>query len=107
VAGRRAGAGAGVYNFTKFGVTGFSEALRQEALAFGVRVTVIEPGYVETELQEQNTDPNVLKHMEAMRERIGDVLQADDIAAAIRYAVTQPGRVNVSEILVVPTGTKA
>jgi NADP-dependent 3-hydroxy acid dehydrogenase YdfG len=107
VAGRRAGAGAGVYNFTKFGVTGFSEALRQEALAFGVRVTVIEPGYVETELQEQNTDPNVLKHMEAMRDRIGDVLQADDIAAAIHYAVTQPGRVNVSEILVVPTGTKA
>jgi len=56
-AGRNAAAGAAVYNFTKFGVTGFSEALRQEALHSGIRVTCIEPGFVETELQEQNTNP--------------------------------------------------
>ena len=48
VAGRTAALGSGVYNFTKCGVTGFSEALRQEALHAGIRVTVIEPGFVAT-----------------------------------------------------------
>src|SRR5688500_3027082 len=51
VAGRRAAMGSAVYNMTKFGVTGFSEGLRQEGLHAGIRVTVVEPGYVETELQ--------------------------------------------------------
>jgi clavulanate-9-aldehyde reducatase len=107
VAGRRAGAGAAVYNMTKFGVTGFSEALRQEALHAGVRVTVVEPGYVETELQAHNEGKEaVMEATEKMRAKIGDVLTADDIAEAILYAVTQPERVNVSEILVVPRGTR-
>ena len=57
VAGRRADAGAAVYNMTKFGVHGFSEALRQEALHGGVRVTVVAPGFVETELQGHNVEP--------------------------------------------------
>ena len=51
VAGRRADAGAAVYNMTKFGVHAFSEALRQEALHAGIRVTTVAPGFVETELQ--------------------------------------------------------
>jgi clavulanate-9-aldehyde reductase len=106
VAGRRSGAGAAVYNMTKFGVTGFSEALRQEALHANIRVTVIEPGYVETELQEQNENPDVLQAIDRDRERIGKVLQSDDIANAILYAVQQPDHVNLSEVLVVPTGTR-
>ena len=57
VAGRRADAGAAVYNMTKFGVHGFSEALRQEALHAGIRVTTVAPGFVETELQGHNTEP--------------------------------------------------
>ena len=57
VAGRRADAGAAVYNMTKFGVHAFSEALRQEALHAGVRVTTVAPGFVETELQGHNTEP--------------------------------------------------
>ena len=60
VAGRRASLGAGVYNLTKFGVTGFSEALRQEALHANIRVTIVEPGFVETEL---------LSHNESVRHR--------------------------------------
>ena len=52
VAGRRASLGSGVYNMTKWGVVGFSEALRQEALHANIRVTVVEPGFVETELLE-------------------------------------------------------
>ena len=64
VAGRRADAGAAVYNMTKFGVHGFSEALRQEALHAGVRVTVVAPGFVETELQGHNANPVVKQAME-------------------------------------------
>jgi NADP-dependent 3-hydroxy acid dehydrogenase YdfG len=104
VAGRRATAGAAVYNMTKFGVHAFSEALRQEALHAGVRVTIVAPGYVETELQGHNENPLVVRTMESMREKIGDVLQAEDIADAILYAVTRPQHVDVNEVLVRPTG---
>jgi NADP-dependent 3-hydroxy acid dehydrogenase YdfG len=104
VAGRTANLGSGVYNFTKWGVTGFSEALRQEALHSGIRVTIIEPGFVATELQEQNTDPQVLEQVEKMRDQIGEVLEPEDIADAIVYAVGAPQRVNVNEILIRPTG---
>ena len=90
VAGRRASAGAAVYNMTKFGVHAFSEALRQEALHAKVRVTVVAPGFVETELQGHNTDPLVQQGVAKMREQIGEVLKAEDIASAIAFAVAQP-----------------
>ena len=105
VAGRHAAAGAAVYNFTKFGVTGFSEGLRQEALHSKVRVTCIEPGFVETELQGHNAaKPLVMQATEHAREQIGDVLRAQDIAAAVVYALSQPPHVSVNEVLVRPTG---
>jgi len=103
VAGRHARAGAAVYNLTKFGVTAFSEALRQEALHSGIRVTCVEPGFVETELQGHNTNPLVQQGVEKMREQIGDVLTADDIADAILYAVSRPQHVSINEVLVRPT----
>jgi NADP-dependent 3-hydroxy acid dehydrogenase YdfG len=103
VAGRRANAGAAVYNMTKFGVVAFSEALRQEALHANIRVTCVEPGFVETELQGHNTNPLVQQGVKKMREQIGDVLQAGDIADAIRYAVCLPQHVGINEILVRPT----
>jgi len=104
VAGRSAAMGAGVYNFTKFGVVGFSEALRQECTHANVRVTIIEPGYVETELQAHNTNPIVTERIEQMREEIGEVLVSEDIADAIAWAVSRPNRVSVNEILIRPTG---
>jgi NADP-dependent 3-hydroxy acid dehydrogenase YdfG len=104
VAGRRADAGGAVYNLTKFGVHAFSEALRQEALHTGVRVTVIAPGMVDTELQGHNTDPLVTGAIAKARERIGEVLKAEDVADAILYAVTRPRHVDLNEILVRPTG---
>jgi len=107
VAGRRANAGAAVYNMTKFGVTAFSEALRQEALHANVRVTCIEPGYVDTELQGHNKSALVQQAVKKMQEQIGDVLQASDIADAIRYAVCLPRHVSVNEILVRPTGQQS
>lgn len=103
VAGRHATAGAAVYNLTKFGVTAFSEALRQEVAHAGVRVTCVEPGFVETELQGHNKLPIVQQGIERMREQIGEVLQAQDIAAAVLYALGQPRHVSVNEILVRPT----
>ena len=104
VAGRRADAGAAVYNLTKFGVHAFSEALRQEALHAGIRVTTVAPGFVDTELQGHNTNPLVKRTMERSREQIGEVLKAEDIANEIVHAVTRPSHVCVNEIVVRPTG---
>jgi clavulanate-9-aldehyde reducatase len=104
VAGRRADAGAAVYNMTKFGVHAFSEALRQEALHAKIRVTTVAPGFVETELQGHNTNPVVRRATERAREHIGEVLKAEDIAREIVHAVSLPGHVCVNEIVVRPTG---
>ncbi|MGB6424216.1 MAG: SDR family NAD(P)-dependent oxidoreductase [Solirubrobacterales bacterium] len=104
VAGRSASMGVGVYNFTKWGVTGFSEALRQECSHANVRVTIIEPGFTESELAGHNTNPMVLERVEQTREEYGEILKSEDIADAIAWAVTRPNRVNVNEILIRPTG---
>ena len=60
VAGRVASLGSGVYNMTKWGVVGYSESLRQEGAHIGVRVTCVEPGFVDTELQGHNQNPIVV-----------------------------------------------
>ena len=102
VAGRVARAGSGVYNLTKFGVGAFSESLRQEAVAIGVRVTLIEPGAVDTELAGHNR-PEI---REQIAQRFGDIerLTAEDIATAVLYAIGQPPHVSVNEVLVRPSG---
>jgi NADP-dependent 3-hydroxy acid dehydrogenase YdfG len=101
VAGRVARMGSGVYNMTKWGVGAFSESLRQEVTKRGVRVALVEPGAVDTEL----TDHLRPEIQEATRQRFDDVekLQAGDIADAIAYIVTRPRRVAVNEMLVRPT----
>jgi clavulanate-9-aldehyde reducatase len=102
VAGRIARAGSAVYNLTKFGVGAFSESLRQEAVPIGVRVTLIEPGAVATELAGHNR-PEV---REQIAKRFGgiELLAADDIARSILYAIGQPAHVSVNEILIRPSG---
>jgi NADP-dependent 3-hydroxy acid dehydrogenase YdfG len=104
VAGRIASLGGAVYNMTKWGVVGYSEALRQEGAHIGVRVTCVEPGFVETELQGHNTNPMVVEQIDKMMEATGKVLEAADIANAIVYAASQPKHVSINEILVRPTG---
>jgi NADP-dependent 3-hydroxy acid dehydrogenase YdfG len=106
VAGRHASFGQAVYNLTKFGVTGFSEALRQEALNSNIRVTVVEPGMVDTELQGHNENPAVREALEKFRNEVGTVLEAEDVARGILYAVSQPEHVNVNEVLIRPTGQR-
>lgn len=102
VAGRTARAGAGVYNLTKWGIGAFSEALRQETAGSGIRVTLVEPGAVATELVAHNR-PEIL---EQLAKRFAGVtpLQATDIANAILYALGQPPNVSVNELLVRPSG---
>jgi NADP-dependent 3-hydroxy acid dehydrogenase YdfG len=104
VAGRQAQAGTAVYNMTKWGVVGFSEALRQEAAWSKIRVTCVEPGFTDTELQGHNTNPMVVEATKKVAEEIGTLLTAEDIARGILYAVTQPDHVNVNEVLIRPTG---
>jgi NADP-dependent 3-hydroxy acid dehydrogenase YdfG len=106
VAGRFANFGSAVYNLTKFGVNAFSEALRQEVTPANVKVTVIEPGFVATELQGHNQHPMVIEAIEKMRTEIGEPLAAEDIAEAILYAVGGPERVAVNEVLVRPAGQR-
>jgi NADP-dependent 3-hydroxy acid dehydrogenase YdfG len=106
VAGRSANAGSAVYNLTKFGVGAFSEALRQEVSPAGIRTTIIEPGFVDTELQGHNEHPAVQDAIEKMRQAVPEVLQAEDIASAILYAVSAPQRVDVNEVLIRPTGQR-
>jgi NADP-dependent 3-hydroxy acid dehydrogenase YdfG len=101
VAGRRASAGAAVYNMTKFGVTAFSEALRQEALNSNVRVTVVEPGLVATELMTHNDD--AIRDMAAKRFEGVTPLTSEDIADVIVHALTRPAHVAINEVLVLPT----
>jgi NADP-dependent 3-hydroxy acid dehydrogenase YdfG len=101
VAGRVARAGSGVYNLTKWGVGAFSESLRQEVTERNVRVSLIEPGAVATELTDHLRD----EIRDQTKERFAGVerLEAGDIAEAIAYIVTRPRRVAVNEMLVRPT----
>lgn len=104
VAGRVAREGSGVYNLTKWGVNAFSESLRQEVTERHVRVSLVEPGAVATELTHHIRD--------GIRERTQetfagiDKLTAEDIADAIAYIVTRPRRVAINELLVRPTEQK-
>ncbi|MFG2851402.1 SDR family NAD(P)-dependent oxidoreductase [Streptomyces mirabilis] len=101
LAGRNAYAMSAVYSATKFGVGAFSEALRQELARQHVRVSVIEPGSVDTELRTHNPDV-IQQHIVAA---LGDIerLQSQDIADTVGYIVTRPRHVAVAELLVRPT----
>lgn len=100
--GRTATAASGAYSATKFGVTAFAESLRQEVTEQGVRVIVVEPGFVSTELTSHITNPAIQAMAKSMAESMR-TLQPEDIAAAVLYAVTQPDHVAVNEILIRPT----
>ncbi len=101
-AGRVVRSGTAVYNATKFGLNAFSESLRQEVTQRGVRVVVVEPGIVETELRDHITNQAAKDGITELARSVRQ-LQADDVANAVLYAVTQPEHVAVNEILVRPT----
>ena len=92
---------SGVYAGTKFAVHAISEGLRQELLEDNIRVTIVAPGAVDTELPDHITDEDARKSIMGLASL--ERLQAEDVASAIAYAVTQPWRVSVNEILIRPT----
>lgn len=93
---------SGVYAGSKFAVGAISEGLRQELLEDNIRVTIVEPGAVATELTDHITDEDAKESLSSGLQKM-EILQAEDIAGAIVYAVTQPARVSVNEILIRPT----
>jgi NADP-dependent 3-hydroxy acid dehydrogenase YdfG len=101
VAGRVARLNSGVYNLTKHGVGAFSESLRQEVTGRHVRVSLVEPGAVATEL----ADHIRAEIRDEMMSRFADIerLEAQDIADAIAYIVTRPRRTAINELLIRPT----
>jgi NADP-dependent 3-hydroxy acid dehydrogenase YdfG len=101
VSGRVVSARSAVYSATKFAVGAFSEGLRQELIKEGVRITAIEPGAVATELADHITDAAV---QSSVRQWVASLtpLAAEDIAAAVLYAASQPPHVGVNEILLRP-----
>lgn len=101
VAGRVASAGYGVYSMTKFGVNAFADSLRKEVTQRHVRVGVIEPGGVQSELVSHNTG-EVLEEIQEFFDST-ETLVPDDIADAVAYMVTRPRRASVGQIWVMPT----
>lgn len=103
IAGRQAWANFAAYNMTKFGVNGFTEALRQEVTQKHVRVGVLEPGAVATELVSHN-DQSIQDDLAASdAERIPEPLQPEDIAESIAFMVTRPRRSSIAELWAMPT----
>jgi NADP-dependent 3-hydroxy acid dehydrogenase YdfG len=101
VAGRKVRTTGGVYSGTKWAVNAISEALRMEHLEDNIRVTIVEPGAVATELPTHITDEEAQQGMNRFANI--EILAAEDIANAIAYAATQPGRASVNEVLIRPT----
>ncbi|MFF7929146.1 SDR family NAD(P)-dependent oxidoreductase [Streptomyces mirabilis] len=102
IAGRVAWNGYGVYNLTKFGVNGFTESLRQEVTQRHVRVGVLEPGGVDTELGSHN-NPEIQGAMIAPFYETTEVLTPDDIADGVAYMVTRPRHASIGELWIMPT----
>ncbi|MBP2831894.1 SDR family oxidoreductase [Aquimarina sp. U1-2] len=97
--------GGAVYCATKAAVKMFSEGLRQElAPQYGINVTSIEPGAVSTELTDTITDEDIKEKLSDMLEMT--TLESEDIANAIYYALTQPHRVNINDVYIMPSEQK-
>lgn len=101
-AGRRSGHHFAAYSTSKFGVTGFTEALRQEGGTHGIRVAIIEPGATATEIAQSLTDP---KWREAIHEHThkDGAMGTEDVVDAIMLVVQLPRRANITRILIQPT----
>lgn len=104
VAGRKTFPNHVAYVGTKFAVHGISENLREEVAAHNVRVVTIAPGAVETELLGHTTDEGIKEGYQAWKAEMGgQVLSAEDVAAAIAYAYQQPQHVCIREIVLAAT----
>jgi NADP-dependent 3-hydroxy acid dehydrogenase YdfG len=101
-AGRRSGWQFASYATSKFGVTGFTEALRQEGGSVGIRVAIVEPGATATEIAASITDPKWSAAIQQHTHKEG-AMETQDIVDAIMLIVGLPRRANVTRILIQPT----
>jgi NADP-dependent 3-hydroxy acid dehydrogenase YdfG len=102
VAGRKSRPTGAVYSATKWGLGGWSEGLRQEVQGDGVRVIVVEPGAVRTELADHISDAEINEATRGMWDTV-EAMVPEDIAEVIAFAVTRPPHVALNEILIRPT----
>jgi NADP-dependent 3-hydroxy acid dehydrogenase YdfG len=101
VAGHKLFGGSAVYSATKFGVRALSEGLRQEVAPYDIRVTIVSPGAVKTELLDHITETDV---QQANRDYVGQVgVPADSFARVVAFAISQPEELGINEILFRPT----
>ena len=91
------------YNGTKYAVKAMSESLRREASPHNVRVIMVSPGLVDSELTNGTSNTQILEAREIYRESIGGALQSDDIARGILFAYQQPQNLCVWELVMAPT----
>jgi NADP-dependent 3-hydroxy acid dehydrogenase YdfG len=101
-AGRRAGWQFASYSTSKFGLTGFTESLRQEGGTAGIRVSIVEPGATATEIASSISDPTWREAIQQHTHKEG-AMEASDVAEAILLIVSLPRRANVTRILIQPT----
>ncbi len=101
VSGRFAGPTQGGYNASKWGVNGFSEALRREVHGDGIKVTLVEPGIVATELTDHIPHEATKTRYEGIVGQM-EPLRSEDVAESIRFVVSQPRRVSINEVLIRP-----
>lgn len=104
LAGRKAYPNHVAYVGTKFAVTGLTENLRQEVAGSNIRVSVVEPGAVETELLGHTTSSDLISGYEQWKDSIGGALDADAVVRAIRYIYDQPQSVCIREVVLASTG---
>jgi NADP-dependent 3-hydroxy acid dehydrogenase YdfG len=105
-AGRRAAVLFNAYSASKFGLTGMTEAMRQEVSRYGIRVCIIEPGATTTEVSAGVVDPTFRESIRQHVSKEGSMLP-EDVAAAILFVVSLPPRANVSQLLIRPTSDSA
>ena len=103
IAGKKTFGNHAIYCGTKFAVHAISETIRQEVCASNVRVSVVAPGVVETELMEHTTDKGIVDGYLKWKEDMVEGLAAEDIANAISYIYSQPQNVCVREVALTPT----
>ncbi|WP_446469673.1 SDR family oxidoreductase [Xenorhabdus stockiae] len=108
VAGRKTFPNHTVYVGTKFAVHGMSENLREELSKYNIRVTIIAPGAVETELLSHTSDKKIKEEYQDWKKSMGgEVLTAEDVAKAINYAYSQPQNICIREIILASTKQEA
>ncbi|KAI1731635.1 short chain dehydrogenase domain-containing protein [Ditylenchus destructor] len=100
-AGKRGFAGLAVYSGTKFYIEGLSQALRQELVEYNIRITNVQPGDVLTKLASRSTDSEARSQYDFSKAG-HKILDPEDVAQSVLFALSQPAHVAVNELLIEP-----